>query len=315
MMPLIQPETFDVATWLEDELFFNYPEGARSKRAFFPSTEVTWRHILHNRRHLYKRSDKRFVDQFWGEVVAYHVGCLLGVPVPPTYAAFDSRSERNCGALSQWFYEDGLTSYVPGGNWLQQLIPDFDRRKGEKHNFRSIQVIGRIFGRNLDPKMDWVQWWADAFLFDALIGNTDRHQDNWGYLVPRSDGGVATMMLAPLFDNGTSLGYELPIERFNEWSADRFNSYVMRGRHHMRWNIEDKKGCKHFEMLSKLISRFPLVKENLCNKIDAFKIDDLHPCLVRLQKLNIPIPLSDGRLNLYLKLISLRHKKIKEHLE
>jgi hypothetical protein len=29
----------------------------------------------------------------------------------------------------------------------------------------------------------WLELWVKMFTFDALIGNTDRHQNNWGIIV------------------------------------------------------------------------------------------------------------------------------------
>lgn len=75
-------QVVDVADWIEDESFATYPEGARSKRAYFPSAEAP-AFIRRDRRHLLKRSDKRYPAQFWGEVVASYLGDMLAVPVPP----------------------------------------------------------------------------------------------------------------------------------------------------------------------------------------------------------------------------------------
>jgi hypothetical protein len=55
--------------------------------------------------------------------------------------------------------------------------------------------------------VDWRRWWAETIAFDALIANTDRHSENWGFLVDQSVPGDASYSLAPAFDNGTSLGF------------------------------------------------------------------------------------------------------------
>jgi hypothetical protein len=310
LIPIIQPEAFDVAGWLEDEMFFNYPEGARSKRAFFPPAGIKWQHIIHGRRYLYKRSDKRYIDQFWGEVVAYHVGCMLNIDVPITFAAYDSRIPGDCGSLSQWFYEDGKTAHVLGGNWMQRLIPDFDHKKGRMHNFRSVEVWGKTFAKDKDPETDWGLWWANAFLFDALIGNTDRHQNNWGYLISRRGGDQEIFFLSPLFDNGTSLGHELFPGLVANWDELRFQNYIMRGRNHMKWHITDVKGCGHFDMVVRMVDKFPGVKQSLRDRICNFSIEELARYLNRLKSLDMPIMLQESRIDLYLKLISLRQQKL-----
>lgn len=314
--PVIQPAAFDVANWLEDEQYFNYPEGARAKRAFFPPADLTWRSraIKLNRRFLYKKSNKRYLDQFWGEVVAYHVGCFLDVEVPATFAAYDSRDAGDCGSLSQWFYDDGDMSYIPGGNWMQRSIPEYDRKRGEMHNFRTIQALGRTIAPDKDPEQDWGKWWAEAFLFDALIGNTDRHQDNWGYLSLRSGDRKLERWLSPLFDNGTSLGHERFPDLLLDWTKEQFDEYVMSGKHRMRWHLSDEERCGHFEMVAKVVERFPGARAGLRQKIYSFSIDDLAKSLDLLKCLHMPISLRQSRIDLYLKLISLRQQKLKEVL-
>jgi hypothetical protein len=76
---------------------------------------------------------------------------------------------------------------------------------------------------------------ADLFtgylMLDAWIGNTDRHDENWGLLVipPRR------VELAPTFDHASSLGRELTDERRNRLLNTRDNrgsigAYAVRAR-------------------------------------------------------------------------------------
>lgn len=38
---------------------------------------------------------------------------------------------------------------------------------------------------------DGQRWWAETIAFDAIIGNTDRHSENWGFLIRDADLGGA----------------------------------------------------------------------------------------------------------------------------
>lgn len=53
---------------------------------------------------------------------------------------------------------------------------------------------------------------AGYLLLDALIGNTDRHHENWGVVV-RTAGRVRQLVLAPSYDHASSLGRELGDEK------------------------------------------------------------------------------------------------------
>lgn len=56
---------------------------------------------------------------------------------------------------------------------------------------------------------DAISSYWDMFVCDALIGNFDRHKDNWGYLVNEK---TKDIKLAPIYDNGSSLYPELSEE-------------------------------------------------------------------------------------------------------
>jgi HipA-like C-terminal domain len=300
----------DVADWALDDLYSNYPEGARSKKAIFPPADIDLDFIIPSRRYLFKKSAKRYPDQYWGEIVAYQVGHTLGVTVPPAFAAFDSTTNI-CGALIEWFYEDGKAIFVPGGNYLQAIDPDYDRKRGDQHNFRDVQVFARLFSRHKKEANDvWQKYWGTAFLFDALIGNTDRHQDNWGYLWIASQAGTGVAQLSPLFDNGTSLGHERFPDRIKIWQEADFERYIAKGTHHMKWKENDAFKCGHFAMIEKMTSAFPSIKPTLLQMIREFSIEALRCKLEFLQNLNLPVPLTKERADFYLKLISLRKRKI-----
>jgi serine/threonine protein kinase HipA of HipAB toxin-antitoxin module len=50
-------------------------------------------------------------------------------------------------------------------------------------------------------------------LLDALIGNTDRHHENWGVIAARAENAERRLDLAPSYDHASSLGRELSDSR------------------------------------------------------------------------------------------------------
>lgn len=59
----------------------------------------------------------------------------------------------------------------------------------------------------------WDKFWL-MFLFDAVLGNRDRHEGNWGFLKKG-----AFTYLAPIFDNGSSL---FPDVNLSDWKHYEF---------------------------------------------------------------------------------------------
>jgi hypothetical protein len=90
-----------------------------------------------------------------------------------------------------------------------------------------------------------IEWWAGTLTFDALIGNVDRHAENWGLL--RDTSIEKGWRLAPAFDNGTSLGYECLDKNLGASAAgDRVSRYIGRGTHHCNWKAAGQRHGDHF---------------------------------------------------------------------
>ncbi|HVY53230.1 MAG TPA: hypothetical protein VHA13_01785, partial [Gammaproteobacteria bacterium] len=72
-------QAVDIADWRRDEEFAQYPEGARDKTLVYcPShAEIPF---LPNHHYLFKRSSKRAPEQFWMEIIAYHLGLQMDIP-------------------------------------------------------------------------------------------------------------------------------------------------------------------------------------------------------------------------------------------
>lgn len=309
--PLKQQGLIDVANWEQDAEFGVFPQGARAKDAVFSPAIPPDGVITPNKRYLFKRSKKSYPDQYWGEIVAYRIGCLLGVEVPPAFAAWNSATGY-CAALIEWFYQDGDEACILAGDFLQKIDRKFDREKGERHNLRTVMILLRAFSQvKFLRTPDWQQWWADALLFDSLIGNTDRHQDNWGFLFKV---GADHGRLTPLFDNGTSLGHERFVDKTSTWTSVDFSRYVGKGKHHVSWSLEEPVIKGHFDLLEKAVDEWPETKSALCDRIRNVTIESIIDVLSDLVHLPAPVVLSEQRLAFMLRLLDLRLSVLKEIL-
>ncbi|SIT35307.1 conserved hypothetical protein [Paraburkholderia ribeironis] len=303
----MQPAVIDVTEWPEDPEHPHYPEGAREKSALFPPEVVPHEFLKPGRRYLFKLSDPRYPEQFWAETIAYIVGCLIDVEVPPAYIAVH-RDRNVCGALIEWFFVDGEQSFIAGGNRLQRLMPEYDRKKGTQHSFQLVQRVCLRAARD-GLEGDWLLYWGQAFLFDALIGNTDRHQDNWGFLSSTGAGGVRER-LSPLFDNGTSLGMERHLEHVGGWDDNKCTAYLNRGCHHMKLLNDNKARSQHFEMVKYVVEAHPALKPPLAETLSKFSLEEFEQRLAELCKLDLPVRFREARLSFTLRLVTLRYRRL-----
>jgi hypothetical protein len=241
----------------------------------------------------------------------------MGVPVPPAFAAYDSKRNQS-GTLIEWFLNPipllGDEIYTPGGDYCQQYIESFDRKKGKQHNF---ETIAQIFNE-LDS-LDWKNDWAKILLFDALIGNTDRHQDNWGIIVTPQQGNLASnkkMRISPVFDNGTSMGHEISSAKFKNYEdSSNIERYVSKGRHHMKWSINDTMPMEHVNMLKKFTKEYPETHQLMIECLNNINPEDFKSILDMLVAFNVPVRLTAERADFMLRLLQFRYQRLLHELE
>jgi hypothetical protein len=311
-------EVVDVTSWAIGGVLTHYPDGSRAKFEAFCPTQATYRFLIPRHRYLFKKTFERksgivFYEQFWTEIIAYKVGRILGIEVPPAFLASYNDPVRGLGyaSLIEWYYnypDNERCKVDRGGDFMSRTIPDYDREKGKSHNF---ETIISIFS-DLEVK-DWAYKWAKILLFDTIIGNTDRHQENWEVYSFFDKKGSLVEELSPAFDNGTAMGYEILPNGFSKKIAS-LEAYVGKGTHHMKWALNDKKKVQHFKLLEKLIEKFPKTEDLIKAKL---KIDilPLYDDILQLTAFDIQdrhYKLTRERADFIIKLLEFRYNKIKK---
>lgn len=333
-------EPVDIRGWQRDEEFFPFPEGTRDKYALIAPDHPDDTRIVPSHRYLMKFSNPRYSIQFWSEIIARIIGEEMGVEVPACFYAEDSESSQP-GSLISWFYgenvergiddreialahdiqDDGIAPsdlpsthslYVPGSSYMVRQIDGYDLKTGRQHNLKHLGYLITTFRRSF--KQDYWPHWAKTIAFDAIIGNTDRHQDNWGVLWRTSAGGMRYPRFAPAFDNGTSLLHEIMEERLPRFLEDDFaERYVARGRHHIRREISDDKQAGHIDLLAFLVGQRRELLDVIANAIN-FNTCRLRERLVDLTTFQCEHELSKGRVEAILAVIEIRRKLIHNNI-
>ena len=137
----------------------------------------------------------------------------------------------------------------------------------------------------------------DMFVVDSLIGNTDRHNGNWGFLLNKKTGEVR---FSPIYDCGSCLNPMLKdsdISGLNETELKNFalNCYSCIKENGKKINYMSYIKDSNNEECKKAISR-------LLPNIDIFKIFDFIDSITCI---------SDIRKNFYKKIIEIRFNIIK----
>ena len=201
------------------------PERLGSKRKFWFRREDGVRCLFK-----FPRPD---FGEHWAEKVAAEVGRLIGVRCAEVHLA---RFGAVLGTQSPAFAEPEWLR-VHGNEVMAEAIPDYDGSRDTGRGDHSIRNIALAVNRwaerhDLDPQAI-LRELASYAILDGLIGNTDRHHENWMFFHHPE---LRSYQLAPSYDHGSSLGRELKDEsrrvtrsRSEMLSSDRVLNYLLSG--------------------------------------------------------------------------------------
>lgn len=225
--------------------------------------------------------------------------------MPPCYLAINSKTGE-VGALIEFFFGypgQDTKRLVHGIDIMRRLKLGSDT--GRTHGVRANVLIARAFKVGAE-----VEWWGRTLTFDALIGNTDRHTENWGFLFDRKPGEKLVVTMAPAFDNGTSLAYEITDQALQgAAAAERLKEYIAKGRHHCGWELDEIKGAPHIDLCARYLSSFPEAGAAMKNVI-RFEEAQISAILESCTKFNVTVPFSPPRADMVLKLILERRRQL-----
>ena len=194
--------------------------------------------------------------QHWAEKIAAEVaGTLRTHHARVELAEFEGRR----GTVTESFAREER-ELRHGNEILAITVSGYDSHKRfhqSKHTLDNIwSALDRVFPRHESAHRAKLLF-ADYLLLDALIGNTDRHHENWGLLVRRGKDRFRGF-LAPSFDHASSLGRELVDERRNRFLAeDRIGGYSERGRGGIYWTADETHGPIPEDDLDMIVGRVP----------------------------------------------------------
>jgi hypothetical protein len=220
---------YDVSTW-----HAGLPEtlGSKEKTWLVPDPQPD----IPTRWYLFKVG-RPHTGENWAEKVCCEILKVLEIPC----AEYDFAVRNGIhGVISESFLPHGA-SLVLANVLLSKFDAAYDgslRFRQARYTLLSATDLVRTLG--LQPPSGVAQVYAGMMgyeiflgylLFDALIGNTDRHHENWGEVLIHGDrtiAGEAAFCLAPTFDHASSLGRDMTDLRRQERLNTRDNAPVRR---------------------------------------------------------------------------------------
>lgn len=238
---------------------------------------------------LFKRARPN-TGEHWAEKVASEIATLL---ILPTHEVQIAQAEGCMGCAVKSFLKKGEI-LVHGNELLAGAIKGYDKAKQRgqaDHHFDNIvQTMEWFFSDKKVREREYLRI-VGYFVFDALVGNTDRHHENWGMVIrsisiPPVEVGADPQMkfqanLAPTFDHGSSLGRELLEDHARRLLVENnaIPRYIRKATGGIFKDAQERKGLSPMALVELIAATYPDLMKPWQNRIAALQDDFAAPLL------------------------------------
>lgn len=252
--------------------------------------------IYNNKKYLVKFPDPvreknkniSYVNNAFSEYIGSNIFKLLGFNTQNTILGiyiYNSKEKIVCACED--FTDNEKTLYE-----FENLVLSFNPDKKIDTDINDIMSILNESSTLINLEDTIHNFW-NIFIIDALIGNTDRHNGNWGFLKSKEK-----IEFAPIYDCGSCLNPMLNEEEIEKISDKEIKNLALNTYSCLK---EDNKKINYFEYITSL-------KNEYCNK----SLLEIYPKinLEKIEKLIEDIPMSDVRKKFYKDIINKRYEEI-----
>ena len=317
-------EYIDISGW---ESKVSSTRGTRDKKVVFSPEDGS----VYFMKFPMVRDGRDYSMETWSEIIAYEIGIVLGFHVLKyDFAVRDGRP----GCISRSMVEGDCSSLVEGDSILSAFDPTYDPNDKEMYNKYTFSFVMDALDKQ--GMGEWKKEFVRMLLFDAVIGNSDRHQGNWGFVRQTTTGQTQERRIfrrkpkectsvkntfTPIYDSGCCLGREFSEEQILQRLQDRnkMMSYINKGLAELRTDEKPDKKVSHFELLEHIIHK---------DEWKVFLTEEINGLLSRYDKgqitriignIDTPIPedkrrtfgMSDNRKRFIVEVIDIRINKLK----
>lgn len=234
---------YNFDNWIEDDTSGKFGSGASEK--------IWLMEPLTNKKGLFKypkvkNKDKNILTgEFWAEKLASELAKVLGIRCNEVDIGYYN------GRIGVMSYNilDGVKVLTEGVAFIERKYPNYNKDKlidDEAKEKYSLQMIKRCLPEYFSSILQMI-------LFDALIGNSDRHHSNWGIVYELNSKNEIYNFFAPLYDNGSSLCAYVNEEDIDKLFSDKmmYNALLdTKSKSTIGWN--EKRPIRHFELIENI---------------------------------------------------------------
>lgn len=161
----------DISEWSEQSWWNT--GGTRDKKIYLNPEDGD----LYFFKQSYKKGKRDYKYEFWSEVIASEIGEVLGFDILNYSIAVKGDS---IGCISKSMINQTSEELVEGGKFLQAFDNTFNPENSKlRHQYNFELIINTLIAFK---KEEHIKPLVETIVFDALIGNSDRHQENWAII-------------------------------------------------------------------------------------------------------------------------------------
>lgn len=162
---------YNISEWNEQSWWNT--GGTREKKIYLNPDD----NELYYFKQSFNKGQRDYKHEFWSEIIASEVGQLLGFDILEYHIAI---RENIVGCISKSMINQASEELIEGGKYLQAFDNTF---KPENIKLRNQYNFDLIVNALISFKKEkHLKELAETIVFDALIGNSDRHQENWAII-------------------------------------------------------------------------------------------------------------------------------------
>lgn len=290
-------ELFDISHWNEQSWFNT--GGTRNKKVYLNPSDGE----LYYFKQSFKKGQRDYKHEFWSEIIAAEVGKLLGFDVLDYHIAL---RDKVVGCISKSMIGEG-EELVEGGKYLQAYDNTFNPEDVKlRHQYSLNLIVEALF---TFEKENHFKELAETIVFDAIIGNSDRHQENWAIINTPS---TLSEGLAH-FEKGLESGR---VEGLPSWMANFFKKF-----YHERGQM--RRELKSARLLFPRKTRFAPIYDSGCSFGRELADDKVKSMLRNYEELEKYVSKGQPEIHWEEKKIShfdflsrlLQHPILKEHIQ
>lgn len=201
-----------------------------------------------------KRENRDYSTETWSEIIVYEVGKLLGFNVLEyNFALMNGRAgciSKNMVNLDETLVE-GDSILVGYDN---SYSPE-DKSMYNKYTFGFV-MSALEYCELKEYQTDFIK----MLVLDAVFGNSDRHQSNWGFIEHFASDERKIWVekrFSPIYDSGCCLGREFSEEQITTYlsAPNQFTKYIRKGVAELRTDDAPDKKKSHYDLLSFILKQ------------------------------------------------------------